>query len=232
MAREDVMNYGTPFATRPVGLAVPEVRAAFVRRVYSLFFASLLVTVGVGWWAYQPSTMQWLAPMMLPLFLVELVLIFGMGFARKVPGLNLAMFTLFAAINGLVMGAVMWYVEARSPGVGTLAGALTIATFGGLTAYAMVSGKNFSYLGGALTMGLLGLIVAGLIMMFFPSPMFSMLYALGGIALFSGFVLYDTHQIMTRLQPGDEVVGAMELYLDFINLFWLILRLLNELNRR
>ena len=60
----------------------------------------------------------------------------------------------------------------------------------------------------------------------FPSFEMTQLYALCGTAIFSLYVLYDTHQICNRLSFDDHVVGAVELYLDFINLFMFILELL------
>jgi FtsH-binding integral membrane protein len=93
--------------------------------------------------------------------------------------------------------------------------------------YVMISKKDFSYLGGMLFVGLITLIVAGLVLMFVHSSMLGTLYSVGGVLIFSGYVLYDTSRIMQRLQADEAVSGAVSLYLDFLNLFLFILRLLN-----
>jgi len=68
--------------------------------------------------------------------------------------------------------------------------------------------------------------------MFFHVAGLYMLYMYAGPLIFAGFVLYDTSQIMNRLAPGDEVNGAISLYLDLINLFLYILEILSSFNRR
>ncbi len=109
---------------------------------------------------------------------------------------------------------------------------MTTAVFGGLSLYALQSRRDFSYLGGFLFVALIALIVGGIVMWFIHSSLLSMLYSVGGILIFSGYVLYDTSLIMRRLGPNDAVIGAINLYLDLINLFLFILQLLSELNRR
>jgi FtsH-binding integral membrane protein len=155
-----------------------------------------------------------------------------MAFTQSTPGLNLAMLFLYSAIQGAVAGPLLTLVERYAPGIPAQAGLLTIAVFGGLTFYAFTSKKDFNFLGGMLMVGLIGLIVSGLVLIFFHSSLMSMVYSLFGILIFSGFVLYDTSNIMKRLSPGMEVGGAIALYLDFINLFYFILRLLTSMNRR
>ena len=85
-------------------------------------------------------------------------------------------------------------------------------------------------MGGFLMVAVVCLLVAGIVMFFVHVAWLSMVYSVVGVLIFAGFVLYDTSQIMLRLQPGDEMTGAISLYLDFLNLFMFILRLLT--NRR
>merc|ERR1719230_528667 len=92
--------------------------------------------------------------------------------------------------------------------------------FIGLTAFTMWSGIDFSFLGLILPMLLLLLIVWGFFsMVAFPSFAFNQVYALAGTLIFSLYVLFDTHMITTYLSYDDYVLGAINLYLDFINLF-------------
>ncbi len=79
-----------------------------------------------------------------------------------------------------------------------------------------------------LFMSLIALLVAGIVMLFVQAAWASMLYSVAGVVIFSGFVLYDTSQIIHRLTPEDAVMGAVTLYLDFVNLFLFILRLFSS----
>jgi FtsH-binding integral membrane protein len=203
---------------------------AFVRKVYGLFYMSLLVTVGVGWLCTQPAMLPVMTPLMLPLLIAGFVCIIALSFARRVSRLNVFLLYLFSAIEGAVYGPLLWLINQSAPGLPTSAAAMTVAVFGGLTVYVMVSKKDFSYLGGMLFIGLIALVVAGLVLMFLHSSMLGTLYAVGGVLIFSGYVLYDTSRIMQHLQADEAVSGAVSLYLDFFNLFLFILRLLG--NRR
>ena len=122
----------------------------------------------------------------------------------------------------------MTIYETRFPGLHLKPDWITVAVFGGLTAYAFTSKKDFSFLGGMLFVGLIALIVAGIVMFFVHAAWLSTVYSVVGVLIFSGFVLYDTSQIMQRMAPEDAVMGAVSLYLDFINLFMFILRLLSS----
>jgi FtsH-binding integral membrane protein len=225
-------QYNSPYVTQAVAHAPDYVRAEFIRKTYSLFFFSMLITVGIGWFCAQPSVLPAIIPLLIPLLIGGFVVGLVMAFTQRTPGLNLAMLCLYAAIQGAIAGPVLTIVNRYAPGIPVQAGLLTIAVFGGLTFYAITSKKDFSFLGGMLMVGLIGLIVSGLVMMFFHTSVMSMIYSLFGILIFSGFVLYDTSNIMQRMTPGMEVTGAIALYLDFINLFYFILRLLSEMNRR
>jgi FtsH-binding integral membrane protein len=224
------MNYSASMTRGAVAYAPVDVRMAFVRKVYGLFYASLLVTVGVGWLCTQPGVFQIAVSLMWPLLIAGFICIVALSFARRTSGLNVFLLYLFAAIEGAIFGPMLWLVNQSAPGLPAQTAALTVAVFGGLTLYAMMSRKDFSYLGGMLFIALIALVVAGFVLMFFHSSMLGTLYALGGVLLFSGYVLYDTSRIMLHLNPDEAVTGAVSLYLDFINLFLFILRLLD--NRR
>jgi len=215
-----------------VSHAPADVRAEFIRKVYTLFFSSVLITVGVGWFCAQPAVMAVILPMRFLFWLVGFGLAIAIGWSRKANAANVGMLYAFAAVWGAMIGPLLSLVERFAPGVGIQAAVLTVATFGGLSMYAIQSKKDFSYLAGFLFAAVIGLIVAGIVMMFFHTPLMSMIYAAAGILIFCGYTLYDTSQIMNRLAPNEAVAGALDLYLDFINLFLFILRLLLELNRR
>jgi FtsH-binding integral membrane protein len=87
-----------------------------------------------------------------------------------------------------------------------------------------------------LTFSLFGLlwivVIIGFVGIFIPfSTTFDLFVAIGTAILFCGFIIYDTHNIMNRLSPEEYITASVDLYLDFINLFLSILRILNDLNR-
>ena len=223
-------NHSSQFGYQFVSQAPGDVRADFVRKVYSLFYVSLIVTVLTGAFACQPDVLPAALGLRMPLLIVGLIVGFGMQFAQNVPGLNIGLLMAYSVIQGALLGPLLTLVERFAPGVPMQAGVITLAIFGGLSFYAITSKKDFSFMGGALTAGVIGLFVVGILLMFFHSPVVSLFYAGAGVVIFSGFVLYDTSQIMNKLAPNQVVGGAISLYLDFILLFMFVLRLLSELN--
>ncbi len=226
------MNYGIPQSSNVIINAPTTVQSAFVRKVYGLFFFSTLVTVLVGAFCFQAGVASALLPLLPVLMILEFALIIAMGFTRKATGLNTGLLYLFAALNGAVMGPLLLRYNEMMPGLPMQAALLTLTIFGGLTLYVMQTGKDFSFLGGMLMVALIALIVTGFVMMFFHVAALYLLYSFAGAVIFGGFVLYDTSNIMRRLGPGDEVAGAISLYLDLVNLFWYILQILGVFSRR
>jgi FtsH-binding integral membrane protein len=221
------MNYGMTYNRGDFVANQPaNVRADFIRKVYSLFFLSILTTVVVGWLAIPyTGALLGLWPV---LAIAGFACVIGLSFARRVPGLNTGLLFLFAAIQGAILGPLMALYEARFPGLPAEAGWITVAVFGSLTAYVFASKKDFSFLGGMLFVGLIALLVAGIVSIFVHAAWLSIVYSVVGVLIFSGFVLYDTSQIMQRLGPDEAVSGAIALYLDFLNLFMMILNLLSS----
>jgi uncharacterized protein len=114
---------------------------------------------------------------------------------------------------------------------------ITAAAFGGLSLYGYTTGKNLSGFGSFLIMGVWGLVIASLINMFFHSPMITWIVSVAGVGIFAGLTAYDTQRIkeMYYAVGGNEAVagksaimGALALYLDFINLFLSLLQLLGD----
>jgi FtsH-binding integral membrane protein len=226
------VNYSSPYTYGVVSDAPDQVRSEFIRRVYNLFFVSMLITVGAGYFAAQPAIMPAVLGMLPALLIGGLVVGLVMAFTQRKPGVNVAMLILYSVIQGAIAGPLLLLLNRFAPGIPMQAMVLTVTVFGGLSFYAATSKKDFSFLGGFLTIAVLGLIGASVVMFFFQTPLLSMVYSVAGILIFSAYILYDTSNIMNRLGPDEVASGAISLYLDFINLFWFILRLLMELNRR
>ncbi len=224
------MQYGIPRSGSFVAQAAPDVRATFIRKVYTLFSASLLTTIAVGTVAAQAA----FAPAMLSLSSVWMIGTFGcliaMFFARRAPGINLALLFLFAAFEGAWLGPFLSLYNHILPGVPAQAAWLTGGVFGGLSLYTFQSRRDFSFLGGMLWASLIALIIGGFLMFFLGSTLLHTIYCIAGVIIFSAYVLYDTSRIINTLEPGEEVVGAISLSLDLINLFLYSLELLSIFN--
>lgn len=223
------MNYGVSHTqhTSNVASASPIARAAFIRQVYGLLFGSLLVTILSGFFCIQETMIEMVVNAYPMLIIGEIICIVVLGFVKRTTGLNLVVFGIFAALLGAVLGPRLLLLSRVAPGLPMTAALITLGVFGFLTLYVFISKTDFSFMGGVLFVALIGLLITGLVMMFFPIPALTAAYSLIGVLIFSGYVLYDTSVIMNRLQPGQAIVGAIELYLDLINLFLFILRLLN-----
>ena len=169
---------------------------------------------------------------------IELVLVFALGlFVTKLPpAAALGIFFLYSAVNGLTIAPILLMYE-----LGTVIAALGVTggIFGAMSLYGMLTKRDLSGLGPVLFFGLIGLLIYSVIAMLFHMPMSDLLISLGGIALFIGFTAFDTQKIKAYYQglQGDEVmlkkgaiVSALQLYLDFINLFLYVLRLFASKN--
>ncbi|KAG7277656.1 hypothetical protein CRUP_025341 [Coryphaenoides rupestris] len=108
---------------------------------------------------------------------------------------------------------------------------LTCAVFLCLTTYTFQSKRDFSKLGAGLFAALLILIVGGVMRLFFNNEVTELLLACGGALVFCGFIIYDTHLLMHRLSPEEHVLASINLYLDIINLFINVLRILDSMKK-
>jgi modulator of FtsH protease len=203
-------------------------RVGFVRKVYGLFFTGILfsgVGVAIGF-AYPPLMWaviqnRWIS------FFVLIGAIIGAQAVRLVPGVNLAALFGFTTLMGIFLSPVLAIIGAKNPNSILQAGVLTVGIFGGLTAYAFLSKRDFSFLNGMLTVGLIVVVLSGILNIFFASSAFSFGIAVTTLLLFSGYVLYDTQQIIRRYPTNEYVAGALDLFLDAFNIFMALLRILN-----
>lgn len=196
-----------------------EERMSFLKKVYGLLTASLLMAVVAA------NIGQSLNPgLMIPLFIAQIVMIFvAMGVRRK-PYWNVAALFGFTGLSGLTLGPVMLVYDAAVIQEALL---LTMIIFGSLTMYVMISKKDFSFLSGFLITGLVVVIIGSLLNVFlFQSPMGEFAISAGGVLLFSGFILYDTSNILRNYDVQDYTSATLALYLDVLNLFLFLLRLL------
>lgn len=139
--------------------------------------------------------------------------------------LNLILLGLFTLLESLALGTVVTYVDQV-----VVLQALTLTTFIflGLTIFTFQSKYDFSSLGNWLFGGLLLLVGVGFVQIFLPfSQAVDIAMAGFGVLIFSGYIVFDTWLITKKLSPDEWVLAVVSLYLDFVNLFINILRLLN-----
>ncbi len=198
--------------------------ATFIKQTYQLFAGSLLVGAAG---AYVGMGIPAIREYYWGFVILEFALIFGIGFARKKPGLNLAMLFAFALVSGLTMSVMVGhFVSAGAGGVVANALILTTVAFGGLSMFAMNTKRDFTTMGKFLFITLIVIVVAGLLNVFWlHNPWMQVGIASVSAILFSAFILYDTQNIIQG-NYGHPVDGALALYLDFINLFTSLLQIL------
>ena len=212
--------YGiTPAASVSVGE-----RLAFIKKVYGLLALSL-VTAAIG--AHLGSDPDLLlipvASNMMLFFILEIGLIFFAQFVSRKPGLNMVALFSFTTVTGLVVGPLLYRV---GPSIALEAFALTALTFGGLTMYVIFSKRDFSFMQGFLFTGLMIVVFGALINMFFASPMAHFMISGASVLLFSGFILYDTSNVLRNYGTDEHVSATLALYLDILNLFIALLSIL------
>ncbi|GAC1664945.1 MAG: Bax inhibitor-1/YccA family protein [Candidatus Limnocylindrales bacterium] len=200
-------------------------------------FAGLLLTAGVATLVQMsPSLTSFATRYILLLFLGQLAVVWIISGAiqRLSATAALGLFFVYAATLGLTVGVIVQYYTKGSVATAFLSAS---AMFGAAALYGATTKRSLASLGGILFMGIIGLIVASLLNLFLQSSQVSWIISLVGVALFTALTAYDVQRIQTgdvaaatgSLEKG-AVIGALRLYLDFINLFLFMLRLMG--NRR
>lgn len=209
----------------------PSVKAGFITRVYTLLSIQLMLTAGVAAAFGQVVSVREFVTQRyeLNLFIgiVGLFTICGLfSMANRHPW-NIVLLTAFTLCEAYGVGYVTAvYCEAGRGLV--IVGALvcTMVAFGALSLYVHVTRKDFRFLEGFLLVGLLVLVTGGLVAAFVPSLALQTLVASGGVLVFSGYILYDTSELIHRMGPDDTIIAVVSLYLDVINLFLYLVQLL------
>ena len=198
-------------------------RLTFIKKVYSLLAMSM-GTASVGAYLGSGPLLLLVAPNMMLFFILQFALIIFASFASRRPGLNMVALFSFTTVSGLTLGPLLYQV---GPSIAAEAFALTAITFAGLSLYVVYSKKDFSFMSGFLMTGLIVLVVGGLLNMFFiQSGMMHFVMSGASVLLFSGFILYDTSNILRYYGTDEYVSATLALYLDILNLFIALLSIL------
>ena len=169
-------------------------------------------------------------PSMIMLFVIAEVVMLVAAIVIRIRGKHIGYGFLYAftAISGVTLYPVIMAYGGML-GANVVSGAFfaTAAIFGGLAFYAHRSQRDFSFLGGFLFAGTIGLVLMSVIGMFVNfGSMMNLVWSMIGILIFSGWVLYDVAQYRNGVASEDVPLAALNIYLDFINLFLYILRFL------
>ena len=177
----------------------------------------------------QPGALKWIV--MLAPFALVMVLSFGIN--RLSETAAKALFWVYAALMGASLSTIFLVYTGSSIATTFFA---TASGFGALSLYGYTTKRDLSGLGKFLMIGLVGLVVTSLISVFVPSIAASPIFSIIGVLLFAGLTVYDTQKIkqMYYMVQGSDMVGksavmgALTLYLDFINLFLFLLRFMGD----
>jgi len=214
----------------------------FVRSVYNWMCIGLGVTGLVSLYVSGNETFLRLvfgnSLIFFALIIAELALVFSIsGLVNKMSaGTATLLFVLYSALNGVTLSFI-FLAYARASIVSTFF--VCSATFLACSIYGWTTKKDLTSLGGFFMMGLIGIIIASLVNMFIRSSAMSMVVSYIGVIVFVGLTAYDTQKMknMALTQPDGvdgevirkgAILGALSLYLDFINLFLMLLRIFGQ----
>jgi FtsH-binding integral membrane protein len=246
-------NYAA--ARRGVGadraVAIDQGLRAYMIRIYNYMAIGVALTGVVSWLTYSAATVTdasgklisltpfgqtiYSGPATIVLFLGTLGLVFLISWRidRLQPSTALALFMVYAALLGLMLSSVFLAYTGASI---TRVFFISAASFGALSLYGYTTQRDLSPIGSFLMMGLIGLIIAMVVNMFLKSSGLDFIISAAGVLIFAGLTAWDTQKIKEMYDPMEDgtvvgrkaVMGALTLYLDFINLFLFMLRFLGD----
>ena len=201
----------------------------FVKTTYKFFAGSLLLaTIGALVGMSDPVLVS---QYRMPIFILEIALIFALGFVQNKPGVNIAVFAAFAFISGLALVPLLAFVMTRNSYIIAQALAMTTIIFGIMSIFALKTKKDLANMGTALFWSVIVIFVFGLLNMFiFKSPMFQFAIASAVVLVFSLYIAYDTQNIV-KGRYDNPIMAAIALYLDVLNVFTALLQILGLSNR-
>ena len=214
--------------------------SSFVANVFSLMFTALIISgISAVWFASDEmknyiisyegglTTFGWittLAP-------IGLVMLIGFGFNKYSVKFLLGIFILYSTLTGISLSTIFAIYSTSSISTTFFISALTFGVMA-LTGY--TTKTDLTKMGSLLIMGLVGIVIASIVNMFIGSSLMDYIISIIGVLVFTGLTAYDVQKIKNignQIDQGSEtaqkmmVLGALTLYLDFINLFLMLLRL-------
>jgi len=222
---------------------------AHMIRVYNYMTAGVALTGVVAWLTFSAAVTQvggslqltqfghvvFQSPLMWVLVLAPLGLVFALSFGinRLSAPTALTLFFVYAGLLGLSLASIFLVYTGESI---TRVFFISAATFGAMSLYGYTTQRDLTGVGSFMFMGLIGIIIASLVNIFLASSGLAWAISVIGVVIFVGLTAYDTQTIKEMYSPMDDgtvagrkaVMGALRLYLDFINLFLMLLRLFGD----
>ena len=236
------------FVTRAETGAIDEGLRAYMLRVYNYMAAGLGVT-GLTAWAvanvpalqsiFYTVTAEGIRPNILGYVAIfaPLAMVFLMSFRIQRMSFSSAQLTywVFALLMGVSLASIFWVYTGTSIARVFF---ITAASFGALSLYGYTTKRDLSGFGSFLFIGLIGIIIAAVVNMFLASSALQFAISVIGVLVFAGLTAYDTQQIKQMYYAADDseiagkkaIMGALRLYLDFINMFIMLMQLFGNRN--
>ena len=222
--------------------AIDEGLRSYMLKVYNYMGIGLVVTGLVSYFSAQAAvadgqltawgSLIFQSPLMWVIAFAPLafVLVLSFGINKLSSGTAQILFWVFSAVMGLSLSSIfMVYTDASIAKVFFI----SAATFGAMSLYGYTTKRDLTGVGNFLIMGLIGLVIASIVNIFLASSMLDFAISAIGVLIFVGLTAYDTQKVKESYDSGlgaevlqkSAVMGALNLYLDFINLFLMLLRL-------
>ena len=221
---------------------------SYMLRVYNYMLVGLLLTGATAYMVAEVPQIRdlffsineqtgrmGLSPLGWVAFLAPIGLVFFLSFRINTMSLGAAQttFWLYAGINGIALSPI---VLAYTGADVAQAFFVTAATFGAMSLWGYTTRTDLTGFGSFLFMGLIGIVIASVVSFFVQSTMLMWIISVAGVLVFTGLTAYDTQWIKNAYAEADDassagkkaIFGALKLYLDFINLFLMILRLMGN----
>lgn len=236
-------NQETGFAYNEKERGLSNVFSALMRKVYVWMTFALIITgvtaYGVASSPTLLTTIYTNSAIMWGLIIAEFVLVFAISGAINRLSLSTAtlLFILYSVLNGATLSSIFVLYEMTCIAKVFF---ITAGTFGAMAFYGYTTKRDLTSIGKILFMALIGLIIATVVNMFLKSPGFDYILSYVGVAVFVGLTAWDSQKIKQMLQMQYDMsegaqklalLGALTLYLDFINLFLYLLRIFGGSNR-
>lgn len=221
-------------------IGIKSFQALFMTKVYNWMGLALLLTGVVAYYtAASESLMQAIISsrfLFFGLILAELGLVVYLSAAINKMSQSMAMaaFLIYSVLNGLTMSVIFLAYTTASISTTFL---VTAGTFGAMSLYGYTTKRDLTSIGNLSIMALIGILIASVVNFFLQSEMMYWIISYFGVAIFVGLTAYDTQKLKQMANSGylnqenmekTAILGALTLYLDFINLFLFLLRILGD----
>ena len=246
---ENQPRYGGTVARGTVDTSIDEGLRAHMLRVYNYMMVGLAITGIAAYLTYSLSFQEvggqlaltqigqvlFGSPLMWVIVFAPLALVFFMSFRidKLSVGTAQVTFWVFAVLMGISLSTIFVAYAATSI---TQVFFITAATFGTVSLWGYTTKRDLTSMGSFLFMGLIGIVIASIVNIFLGSSALGFAISIIGVLVFTGLTAYDTQKIKEMYYVGDDgsvagkkaIMGALSLYLDFINLFLMLLRLFGQ----